>query len=69
MPSGWLPDSERGSPGRLSQYYLMLAGVSAANFLFFVLVVAKSYEYKRPAAARRAAGRSPEGGRRRDRGT
>jgi peptide/histidine transporter 3/4 len=66
---GWLPDSERGSPGRLSQYYLMLAGVSAANFLFFVLVVARSYEYKRPAAARRAAGRSPEGGRRRDRGT
>lgn len=38
---GWLPDKEKGYPGRLVRYYLMLAGVSAVNFLFFVFVVAR----------------------------
>ena len=66
---GWLPDKENGTPGRLVPYYFMLAGVSAANLLFFVGVVARKYEYKRPvvmAAARRrrkkaaVAGRSLE---------
>ena len=66
---GWLPDVERGTQGRLVPYYLMLAGISAVNFLFFVGVVARKYEYKRPAAAAAArrkkaavvAGRSLEG--------
>ncbi len=48
--SGWLPDKEKGYPGRLIKYYLMLSAVSAANFVFFVGVVARKYEYKRPEA-------------------
>ena len=52
---GWLPDKEKGSPGRLVRYYLMLAGIASFNTLFFVGVVARGYAYKRPAAARKAA--------------
>lgn len=56
---GWLPDVERGTQGRLVPYYLMLAGVSAVNFLFFAGIVARKYEYKRRPTVKRKVKRSP----------